>query len=75
MHSTIDHHRKHLSINSPHEWPLVLQTTRRDKPYHVTEVEQEDVYDLMLLHLHSVLGKIEADQVDEDQVYQSHKRP
>ena len=53
----------------------MLQTTRRDKPYHVTEVEQEDVYDLMLLHLHSVLGKIEADQVDEDQVYQSHKRP
>ena len=25
-HSTTDHHRKHLSINSPYEWPLALQT-------------------------------------------------
>lgn len=49
MHSTIDAHRKHLKINSPYEWPIVLQMARREKPYHVHEVERSEFFDLHCL--------------------------
>ena len=49
MHSTIDSQRKHLKVNSPYEWPLVLQMARREKPYHVHEVDRSEFFDLHAL--------------------------
>ena len=49
MHSTIDSHRKHLKICSPYEWPIVLRMARREKPYHVHEVERSEFFDLHCL--------------------------
>jgi len=46
MHATIDTHRKNLKISSPDEWPVVLQTARRGKPYSVREMEQYEFYDM-----------------------------
>ena len=46
MHSTIDCQRKYLKVSSPYEWPLVLQMARREKPYHVHEVDCSEFYDL-----------------------------
>jgi len=46
MHSTTDSHRKHLEISSPYEWPVVLQMARREKPYHVHEVERSEYVDV-----------------------------
>jgi len=49
MHSTIDCQRKYLKVSSPYEWPLVLQMARREKPYHVHEVDCSEFYDLHAL--------------------------
>lgn len=46
MHSTIDRARKRMRISCPYEWPVVLQTARRDKPYHVFEIEREEFFEL-----------------------------
>ena len=46
MHAAIDEHRKHLKISCPYEWTVVLQMARRERPYHVREVEREEFFDL-----------------------------
>ena len=49
MHSTIDSQRKHLKISCPYEWPVVLQTARRTKPYQVS-------LQLFFKHRHTLCG-------------------
>ena len=46
MHATIDNARKHLKVNAPHEWPVVLRMARRRQPYEVRELQHGDFLDL-----------------------------
>ena len=61
MHSAIDFQRKHLHISSPYEWPVVLQTARRERPYHVHEVECGEFFDL-----HSLPKSLKAEKSLKD---------
>nr|CAH7743977.1 unnamed protein product [Callosobruchus chinensis] len=50
VHSVIERAARNIPIYSPEQWYTVVRTAKRNHPYHVVEMSQENVFDLKLLH-------------------------
>ncbi|KAJ8949696.1 hypothetical protein NQ314_008159 [Rhamnusium bicolor] len=68
-HSVIERAAKNIPIYTPDQWITLVRTARRNKPYHVQEITQENVYDLKDLLQKSTLNW-EKDEINEKVLWQ-----
>nr|CAI5833324.1 unnamed protein product [Callosobruchus analis] len=46
MHSVVERAARHVPISIPDQWYTLVRTAKRIKPFKVTEMEKEDIFDL-----------------------------
>nr|CAI5845771.1 unnamed protein product [Callosobruchus analis] len=49
MHSVVERAARHVPISIPDQWYTLVRTAKRIKPFKVTEMEKEDIFDLKAL--------------------------
>ena len=57
MHSAIEKARKYQKVYNPHEWAMICQSARRNKPYHINELRNEEFLDYHKLSQAMVINR------------------
>ncbi|KAJ8966939.1 hypothetical protein NQ314_003216 [Rhamnusium bicolor] len=56
VHSTIENASRHVPIFSPDQWITLVRTVRKNQPYIVKEISQENIFDLKKLQQDTTLN-------------------